>query len=327
MNIEDLKKGLLEGNTRYLAKSITLIETTNLSKRENADRLLNSILPYTGKSLRIGISGVPGVGKSTFIETFGKFLTSIGKKVAVLAVDPSSKISGGSILGDKTRMQELSKDANAFIRPSPSGESLGGVARKTRESILLCEAAGYDVVIVETVGVGQSEIAVASMVDCFVLLQLPGAGDELQGIKKGIMEISDIILINKAEADNKPKALLAKKQIENALHILKPRADKWQVRVLLVSALKNEGIEAFWKTLRYFETHMKNNGLFFEKRKEQSVDWMYKLLNDEIMRIFKSNENVKKKLPDYIENVKSGKENPASATKKLIAEFFKDNHN
>jgi len=327
MKVEDLRDGLLKGNTRYLAKAITLIESTNLNERENADKLLNSILPYTGESLRIGISGVPGVGKSTFIETFGKFLTSMEKKVAVLAVDPSSKISGGSILGDKTRMQELSKDANAYIRPSPSGDSLGGVARKTRESILLCEAAGYDVIIVETVGVGQSEITVASMVDCFVLLQLPGAGDELQGIKKGIMEISDIILINKAEADNRPKALLAKKQIENALHILKPRPDKWQVKVLLVSALNNEGIDTFWETLRHFEMHMKNNDLFYKKRMEQSVDWMFKLLNDEIMRIFKSDENVKKQLPEYIDNVKSGKENPASATKKLIAEFFKNKKN
>jgi len=322
MYVDDIIKGVLKGHKRHLAKAITLVESKSLSKREDADKLLNSILPYTGNSIRLGISGVPGVGKSTFIESFGKFLTSIGKKVAVLAVDPSSKISGGSILGDKTRMQELAKDHDAFIRPSPSDESLGGVARKTRESMLICEAAGYDIIIVETVGVGQSEIEVASMVDCFTLLQLPGAGDELQGIKKGIMEISDIILINKAEGDNVHKAQLAKSQIENALHILKGRNDNWIVKVLLVSALENEGIEEFWEVLLHFITHMKNGKFFRVKRKKQSVDWMWKLLDDELMRIFKTDNRVKNMLVSTEEEVRAGHINPASAAKTLLDIFL-----
>lgn len=322
MHVDDIIKGVVKGNKRHLAKAITLVESKSLSKREDADKLLNSILPYTGNSIRLGISGVPGVGKSTFIESFGKFLTSIGKKVAVLAVDPSSKISGGSILGDKTRMQELAKDHDAFIRPSPSDESLGGVARKTRESMLICEAAGYDIIIVETVGVGQSEIEVASMVDCFTLLQLPGAGDELQGIKKGIMEISDIILINKAEGDNVHKAQLAKSQIENALHILKGRNDNWIVKVLLVSALENEGIEEFWETLLHFVTHMKNGNYFRVKRKKQSVDWMWKLLDEELMRIFKTDNRVKNMLVSTEEEVRAGHINPASAAKTLLDIFL-----
>lgn len=322
MNVNEIIDGLLKGNKRHLAKAITLVETKNLQKRGDADKLLNSILPYSGDSIRLGISGVPGVGKSSFIEAFGKFLTSIGKKVAVLAVDPSSKISGGSILGDKTRMQELSKDENAFIRPSPSDESLGGVARKTRESMLICEAAGYDVIIVETVGVGQSEIEVSSMVDCFTLLQLPGAGDELQGIKKGIMEISDIILINKSEEENRHKARLAKKQIENALHILRARNDNWVVKVLLVSALHNEGIGGFWEALLHYVEHMKNENLFWKKRRIQSVDWMWKLLDDELMRIFMSDKDVKDKLSSTEADVKSGKINPASAAKNLLDIFL-----
>jgi len=324
MYVDDIIKGVLKGHKRHLAKAITLVESKSLSKREDADKLLNSILPYTGNSIRLGISGVPGVGKSTFIESFGKFLTSIGKKVAVLAVDPSSKISGGSILGDKTRMQELAKDHDAFIRPSPSDESLGGVARKTRESMLICEAAGYDIIIVETVGVGQSEIEVASMVDCFTLLQLPGAGDELQGIKKGIMEISDIILINKAEGDNVHKAQLAKSQIENALHILKGRNDNWIVKVLLVSALENEGIEEFWEVLLHFITHMKNGKFFRVKRKKQSVDWMWKLLDDELMRIFKTDNRVKNMLVSTEEEVRAGHINPASAAKTLLDIFLEN---
>jgi len=324
MYVDDIIKGVLKGHKRHLAKAITLVESKSLSKREDADKLLNSILPYTGNSIRLGISGVPGVGKSTFIESFGKFLTSIGKKVAVLAVDPSSKISGGSILGDKTRMQELAKDHDAFIRPSPSDESLGGVARKTRESMLICEAAGYDIIIVETVGVGQSEIEVASMVDCFTLLQLPGAGDELQGIKKGIMEISDIILINKAEGDNVHKAQLAKSQIENALHILKGRNDNWIVKVQLVSALENEGIEEFWEALLHFITHMKNGNYFRVKRKKQSVDWMWKLLDDELMRIFKTDNRVKNMLVSTEEEVRAGHINPASAAKTLLDIFLEN---
>ena len=242
-NVQKLAAGVRAGTVRSLAKAITLIESRNPDHAFEAADLLDELLPDSGNSVRIGISGVPGVGKSTFIEALGLHLLREGHKLAILAVDPSSQLSGGSILGDKTRMEELARQKNAYIRPSPSGDTLGGVARKTRETMLLCEAAGYDVIIVETVGVGQSEIAVASMVDFFLLLQLANAGDELQGIKKGVMEIADAILINKAEGDNRPRAELARKQYENALHLLKPKSAHWQVPTLLCSALHNQGIE------------------------------------------------------------------------------------
>jgi len=236
MDIDKLTEGLLEGKLRPLSRAITLIESSNPEHYADASRLLEKALPHSGKSIRLGISGVPGVGKSTFIEAFGKFLTENGHKVAVLAVDPSSQITGGSILGDKTRMEELSRDENAFIRPSPAGKTLGGVAKKTRETMLLCEAAGYDVILVETVGVGQSETTVASMVDFFMLLQLANAGDELQGIKKGVMEIADAIVINKAEGENRQRAEVARGQYVNALHILRPKSKNWTVPVHLCSA-------------------------------------------------------------------------------------------
>ena len=229
IKINDIVAGVKTGNIRSLAKAITLVESRSPDHSLAATTLLDELLPASGNSIRIGISGVPGVGKSTFIEAFGLHLTALGHKVAVLAVDPSSQLSGGSILGDKTRMEELSRDPRAFIRPSPAGDTLGGVARKTRETMLVCEAAGYDVIIVETVGVGQSEITVASMVDFFLLLQLPNAGDELQGIKRGVMEIADAILINKSEGDNRPRAELARQQYVNALHMLKPKSPNWIV--------------------------------------------------------------------------------------------------
>ncbi|MCK4503159.1 MAG: methylmalonyl Co-A mutase-associated GTPase MeaB, partial [Desulfuromonadales bacterium] len=235
-NIQQLSDGVRSGNIRSLAKAITLIESVNPSHAKDASELLDDLLPDSGNSIRIGISGVPGVGKSTFIEALGMNLLQHGHKIAILAVDPSSQLTGGSILGDKTRMEELAREKNAFIRPSPAGKTLGGVARKTRETMLLCEAAGYDVIIVETVGVGQSEIAVSSMVDFFLLLQLANAGDELQGIKKGVMEIADAILINKAEGENRPRAELARQQYVNALHLLKPKSYNWQVPALLCSA-------------------------------------------------------------------------------------------
>ncbi len=241
--INKLAAGVRSGNIRSLAKAITLIESSNPDHAEVATDLLDKLLPDSGNAIRIGISGVPGVGKSTFIEALGMNLLKHHHKIAILAVDPSSQLTGGSILGDKTRMEFLAREKDAFIRPSPAGKTLGGVARKTRETMLLCEAAGYDIIIVETVGVGQSEIAVASMVDFFLLLQLANAGDELQGIKKGVMEIADAILINKAEGDNRPRAELARQQYVNALHLLKPKSYNWQVPAMLCSALHNQGID------------------------------------------------------------------------------------
>ena len=249
IKLTELAAGVRAGNIRALAKAITLVESRNLDHSLAATTLLDELLPDTGKAIRIGISGVPGAGKSTFIEVFGLHLTALGRKIAVLAVDPSSQRSGGSILGDKTRMEELSREVHAFIRPSPAGDTLGGVARKTRETMLICEAAGYDVIIVETVGVGQSEITVASMVDFFLLLQLPNAGDELQGIKRGVMEIADAIVVNKAEGDNRPRAELARQQCVNALHMLAPKSPHWPVPVLLCSALQREGVSEVWATI------------------------------------------------------------------------------
>jgi LAO/AO transport system kinase len=321
IKLDDLAAGVRAGNVRALAKAITLVESRNLDHSRAATALLDELLTDTGNSIRIGISGVPGVGKSTFIETFGRHLTAQGHRVAVLAVDPSSRISGGSILGDKTRMENLARDPNAFIRPSPAGETLGGVARKTRETMLVCEAAGYDVIIVETVGVGQSEITVASMVDFFLLLQLPGAGDELQGIKKGVMEIADAIVINKAEGDNRPKADLARRQYLNALHILQPRSPDWQVPVLLCSALKGEGIAEVWQTIDCFRTTMKNNGHFDKRRSTQSLDWMWSLLMDDLKDLFLRDPRVENLLPTVRQAVAQGITTPGAASRRLLEAF------
>jgi LAO/AO transport system kinase len=321
MNIDFMISKLREGDRRQLAKAITLIESTKSEHQPFAEELMNKILPYTGNSIRIGITGVPGAGKSTFIESFGKYLTSNNHRVAVLAVDPSSQISGGSILGDKTRMEELSRDENAFIRPSPSGESLGGVARKTRETMLLCESAGYDVIIIETVGVGQSETTVASMVDIFALIQIPNAGDELQGIKKGVMEIADIILINKADGDNVNKANLAKSQLINAIHILRQKSKDWEIPVMTCSALKNENIDTFWDYVQKYKNIMLQNGEFEGKRKRQALDWMWSLVMEELKNIFMNNDKIKVKIPQIQELVLSNKVSPTVAANRLLNEF------
>ncbi len=286
-NVQQLSDGVRSGNIRPLAKAITLIESRNPDHSAKAADLLDELLPDSGKSIRIGISGVPGAGKSTFIEALGMHLIKAGHKIAILAVDPTSQLSGGSILGDKTRMEELAREKNAFIRPSPSGDTLGGVARKTRETMLLCEAAGYDVVIVETVGVGQSEVTVASMVDFFLLLQIPNAGDELQGIKKGVMEIADAILVNKAEGDNRPKAELARQQYENALHLLKPKSVHWRVPALLCSALHQEGVDDVWNNILSFVAIMKKHEEFETKRRLQANDWMWTLVQEELKELFR----------------------------------------
>lgn len=322
MDVEALSGQIRQGSIRAIGKGITLIESTKPEHVQQAGILLDRLLPFSGNSLRIGITGVPGVGKSTFIESFGTFLTGKGHKVAVLAVDPSSQITGGSILGDKTRMEELARDEKAFIRPSPAGETLGGVARRTRETMLLCEAAGFDVVIVETVGVGQSETTVASMVDFFMLLQLATAGDELQGIKKGVMELADAIVVNKADIDPQ-KTLLAKGQYENALHILRPKSKNWQVPVHTVSALKQEGVAAVWDMLLAFKETMQASGEFEEARKRQAVDWMWALVMDDLKRLFMHNGQVKRIYQQMEDNVASGITTPSAASRRLLDVFRK----
>jgi len=321
MEINKIADGLVAGNRRMLAKAITMIESRNPSHRRGASELLEQVLPNAGKSIRLGITGVPGVGKSTFIEAFGMYLCAQGHKVAVLAVDPSSQITGGSILGDKTRMEELSREENAFIRPSPSGDSLGGVARKTREAMLLCEAAGHDVIIIETVGVGQSETTVASMVDFFMLLQLPNAGDELQGIKKGVMELADAIVINKSEGENRPKAELAKGQYVNALHILRPKRKDWIVPVQLCSALEGAGIEEIWEMLTDFRKKMTESGEFDKSRKAQAVDWMWSMLMDELKDMFMEHPKVSSLLPAVQDAVSERITTPDAACRRLLEVF------
>lgn len=320
MELQELAEKISKGNIRAIGKGITLIESTRPEHAHEAAQLLDLLLPHSGNSLRIGITGVPGVGKSTFIESFGCYLTSQGHKVAVLAVDPSSQITGGSILGDKTRMEELSRNPAAFIRPSPAGETLGGVARRTRESILLCEAAGYDIVIVETVGVGQSEITVASMVDFFLLLQLATAGDELQGIKKGVMELADGIVINKADLDRQ-KTELAKGQYENALHILRPKSRNWSVPVLTTSALQHEGMAEVWQMLIDFRKVMTESSEFTEHRKHQAVDWMWSLVQEDLKMLFMQHKNVQGVLPQLLEAVEKGITTPSAASKRLLELF------
>lgn len=324
IKLHDIAAGVRLGNIRALAKAITLVESRNLDHSLAATTLLDELLPATGNSIRIGISGVPGAGKSTFIEAFGLHLTGLGHKVAVLAVDPSSQISGGSILGDKTRMEELARDPRAFIRPSPAGDTLGGVARKTRETMLICEAAGFDVIIVETVGVGQSEITVASMVDFFLLLQLPNAGDELQGIKRGVMEIADAILINKSEGEQRARADLARQQYVNALHMLKPKSGNWQVPVLLCSALYNEGVASAWTTIVEFRQRMQASGEFERKRKLQASDWMWTLLMDDLRDYFLQHPRVAGLLPQVQQGVAAGMTSPSAAARRLL-EVFKRN--
>lgn len=309
---------ILEGDISFLSRAITLIESTNTKHQEKANIILNACIPYANKSVRIGITGVPGVGKSTFVEAFGKHLTKKGKKVAVLAVDPSSSLNKGSILGDKTRMEELVTDKNAFIRPSPSGSSLGGVAQKTKESILLCEAAGYDTIIVETVGVGQSETAVHAMVDFFLLLKLSGAGDELQGIKRGIIEMADAIVINKADGDNIKNAKIAKVEFNRALHLYPPKNNGWQPRVMTASALKNSGIEEIYAMINEYIKITKASGSFTVRRNDQNKHWLYTTINDELKKRFYKNNNTNKLLQKELKQIEEGKTTPFHAAKKLL---------
>jgi LAO/AO transport system kinase len=318
-SVDEFVAGILKGNITFLSKAITLVESTNAKHQQKANEILDRCLPYANNSVRIGITGVPGVGKSTFIETFGKHLTAQRKKIAVLAVDPSSSVNKGSILGDKTRMEELVTDENAFIRPSPSGTSLGGVAQKTRESIILCEAAGFDTIIVETVGVGQSETVVHSMVDFFLLLKLAGAGDELQGIKRGIIEMADAIVINKADGENKQNAKIAKVEFNRALHLYPLKESKWQPKVLTASALHNSGIKKIDTMISDYMSLTKENSYFDKKRNEQNKFWLLSTIEQQLKTNFYQNLKVKEALQEEINNLENGKTTPFNAAKRLLS--------
>lgn len=323
--VDDYVNGILQGNITMLSRAITLIESSLPKHQEVSREIIDRCLPYAGKSQRIGITGVPGVGKSTFIEAFGKYLTSQGKKLAVLAVDPSSERSSGSILGDKTRMEQLSTDKNAFIRPSPSAGSLGGVARKSRETIILCEAAGFDTIFIETVGVGQSETTVHSMVDFFLLLMLAGAGDELQGIKRGIMEMADAIVITKADGNNELKAKTATTEYKNALHLFPPTDSKWSPKVLTCSSVTKAGIDDIKKMIEDYFRHIKNNDYFKKRRNSQSKYWMYEAINDQLKSNFFNDTNRKENIKTYEQKVLSGEISSFNAARILLDEYFSKN--
>lgn len=318
----ELIEAIKKGDKIALSRAITLVENTNPEHLERANEVINGCLPFANKSIRIGITGVPGVGKSTFIEAFGTYLTSIGKKVAVLAVDPSSSISHGSILGDKTRMEELVKDENAFIRPSASGDSLGGVARKTRESIILCEACGFDTIIIETVGVGQSETAVHSMVDFFLLLKIAGAGDELQGIKRGIMEMADTIVINKADGDNIAKAKLAKTEFNRALHLFPAKSSGWIPKVTTCSAYEKTGIGEIWTIISEYLSLAKKSNYFLDKRRDQNQFWMMETINEQLKSNFYNHPEITKLLEENKKMVQDGIISPFVAAQSLLKTFF-----
>jgi LAO/AO transport system kinase len=318
----ELINGILAGDKTALSRGITLIESSNPVHLEKANEVIKGCLPYANKSVRIGITGVPGVGKSTFIEAFGKHLTSQGHKVAVLAVDPSSSLSHGSILGDKTRMEELVKDENAYIRPSASGETLGGVARKTREAIILCEACGFDTIIIETVGVGQSETAVHSMVDFFLLLKIAGAGDELQGIKRGIMEMADLIVINKADGDNIKNARLAKTEFNRALHLFPAKISGWQPKVTTCSAITHDGIAETWQTIQEYFTLTKANGYFNYRRQEQNQHWLLETINEQLKANFYSREDIAALLEENKKAVQNNELSPFAAASILLNKYF-----
>jgi len=324
LTADDYVEGILRGDRTILSQAITLVESSLPKHYDIAQAVVEKCLPASSRSVRIGITGVPGAGKSTFIETFGTMLTRRhGRRLAVLAIDPSSQQSRGSIMGDKTRMEQLSTDPDAFIRPSPSAGTLGGVARKTRESIILCEAAGFDTIIVETVGVGQSETAAHSMVDFFLVLMLAGAGDELQGIKRGIMEMADTIVINKADGNNIRKAEMAKIEYMNALHLFPLSPSKWSPRVLTCSSLEKTGIEEVWETVRDYVSMTKSNGWFWERRREQAVTRMHETVIDTLKYSFYSHPEVQALLPELEKQLLEGEITSYKPALILLEKYFK----
>lgn len=322
LNIDEYVNGIVSGDRTILSKAITLVESSLPEHQNTAQQIIELLLPYSGKSTRVGISGVPGAGKSTFIEALGKFICNSNHKLAVLAIDPSSERSKGSILGDKTRMEDLSNDPNAFIRPSPAAGSLGGVARKTRETIILCEAAGFDIIFIETVGVGQSETAVHSMVDFFLLVQIAGAGDELQGIKRGIMEMADGIVINKADGNNIKKAELAAAEFRSALHLFPLSASGWSPKVLTCSSLYNTGVELVWNMIMEYCSFTSKNSYFESRRKDQSTYWMYETINNHLHNNFYQNKEMETMLKTLEADVLNDKISSFIAAKKLLDKYF-----
>ncbi|MBY6051293.1 methylmalonyl Co-A mutase-associated GTPase MeaB [Cytobacillus firmus] len=322
-DLDVLEEGILSGSRTVLARAITLIESNAEHHFRHAQELLHRLLPHSGRSLRIGITGVPGAGKSTFIESFGTYLCDAGLKVAVLAVDPSSSLSGGSILGDKTRMEQLSRNPRAFIRPSPSAGKLGGVHRKTRETMLLCEAAGFDVILVETVGVGQSEVIVREMVDFFMLLTLTGAGDELQGMKKGIMELADAVIVNKADGSNKKLAEKTKAEYNRILHFLQPATKGWQTKAYTCSSVFNEGVSEIWNVIKTFENTAKTSGVFEERRRLQTKQWIHSMILDQLQFSFFYHPDIKPLLPKIENEVIAGNRTVTSAVEELFNVYTK----
>jgi LAO/AO transport system kinase len=316
-DVERLARGLRAGDRTVLSRGITLIESKRADHRRSAAALMQLLLPHTGTAIRVGITGAPGVGKSTLIDALGSMLTAQARKIAVLAVDPSSRRTGGSILADKTRMARLANDPNAFIRPSPSSGTLGGVAAKTRETMLLCEAAGYDVVLVETIGVGQSELAVADMTDFFLVLALPGAGDELQALKKGVVELADMIAVNKADGDNIPRAKLAASQFAAALHILSPRSPNWSPPVVTCSALTGDGMQTLWSNILEHRQRLTSSGELAARRGEQQVKWMWTMLEERLFEPLRSDRTLKSALPRIEVDVAAGRLAPSAAVEKI----------